>query len=118
MSGQSHHPHIPHNPFSQTPLQHRSVLQQNDPGPIPIDLEDDIPSQPVTLLSIDQSNGLRLPIMDTTVTAEQLAAMTADQKILHLQNIAEKQHQQLQEATEGEEPRSGKLEHTPLPEVT
>ena len=97
MSGQSHHPHVPHNPFSQTPLQQRSVLQQNDQGPIPIDFEDSSPSQPVTLLSIDQSNGLRLPTMDI-VTAEQLAAMTADQKILHLQQIATKQHQQLQEA--------------------
>ena len=36
--------------------------------------------------------------MDHLVTAEQLAAMTSDQKILHLQQIAEKQLQQLLEA--------------------
>ena len=33
MSGQSHHPHIPHNLFTQTPQQHPSVLQQDNLGP-------------------------------------------------------------------------------------
>ena len=30
MSGQSHHPHIPHKSITQTPLQHQSVLQQDE----------------------------------------------------------------------------------------
>ena len=36
--------------------------------------------------------------MDNLVTAKQLAAMTSDQKIRHLQHVAEKQLRQLLEA--------------------
>ena len=92
------HPHVPHDPHFETPLQYRSVLYQDNSGPIEIDLDNENSSNQLTLLAIDQRNGLRLPNMEKTVTAEQLAAMTQDQKILHLQQIAEKQHQQLQEA--------------------
>ena len=92
------HPHVPHDPHFETPLQYRSVLYQDNSGPIEIDLDNENSSNQLTLLAIDQRNGLRLPNMENTVTAEQLAAMTQDQKILHLQKIAEKQHQQLQEA--------------------
>ena len=96
MSGQDQHPHVTHDPHFQTPHQYRQQPVNDDDAPISIDI-DISPSRPITLLDIDQRNGLRLPAMEN-VTPEQLAAMTADQKILHLQQIATKQHQQLQEA--------------------
>lgn len=97
MSEYNQHPHVPNDPHFQTPFQYRQDHPFAQLAAIPIDI-DNSPSHPVTLLSIDQSNGIRITNMDT-VTAEQLAAMTADQKILHLQQIAMKQQQQLQEAS-------------------
>ena len=81
MDGNNQHPHVPHDPHFRTSHQYRQYLPTDNTDPIPLDID----------------NSLRQPAMDT-VTPEQLAAMTADQKILYLQSIAEKQHQQLQEA--------------------
>ena len=102
MSGQDHHPHIPHVSFSHPHLQQRSVIQADDSGPIPIDLDDDQQSQPVTLLSLDQARGLRLPTMFTDDPLQSGAAaavtLTPAEEIARLRQIAEAQQKQLQAA--------------------
>ena len=102
MSGQDHHPHIPHVSFSHPHLQQRSVIQADDSGPIPIDLDDDQQSQPVALLSLDQARGLRLPTMftDDPLQAGAAAAVTLTpaEEIARLRQIAEAQQKQLQAA--------------------
>ena len=104
MSGQDHHPHILHVSFSHPTAQQRSVIQPNDIGPIPIDLDDDQEPQPVSLLSLDQARGLRLPTMFTDDPlqpgAAAAAALSPAEQIARLQEIASAQQKQLQAANE------------------
>ena len=104
MSGQEDHPHIPHTPF--TPFQQQTTTASNNISPVSINIDDDSPSRPITLLDIDVHNGVRAypqPAMDlggAAAASQQIVEMSLEEKLVHLTRLAETQQKQMQEAND------------------